>query len=260
MAVAQSVLSETQRETLEALVRHVRPVGGVRHRRPGRARVPRPRRRSDMQVPRRSRGCWPRRCCPRRSPRSAACWTRSPRRASPRLPVEARTQIVHASATGPGRQARPAQLKALTLLLLLRAARRARPEPQLGGDRLSRARAPRRPRRREAPKTIDRGGGLGAVRHAQLRRLRGRLGRRRRGDRRRVRRRPASRCSCSRWARTATSRTSTSSRCRATRSCTTAAGLATSEDGSISILAGQTLGGGTVVNYMNCIRDAGADR
>jgi choline dehydrogenase-like flavoprotein len=30
-------------------------------------------------------------------------------------------------------------------------------------------------------------------------------------------------------------------------------GLATSEDGSISILAGQTLGGGTVVNYMNCI-------
>src|SRR4051794_40391248 len=31
-------------------------------------------------------------------------------------------------------------------------------------------------------------------------------------------------------------------------------GLAASEDGSISILAGQTLGGGTVVNYMNCIR------
>ena len=31
-------------------------------------------------------------------------------------------------------------------------------------------------------------------------------------------------------------------------------GLAASEDGSLSILAGQTLGGGTVVNYMNCIR------
>lgn len=31
-------------------------------------------------------------------------------------------------------------------------------------------------------------------------------------------------------------------------------GLAASEDGSISILAGSTLGGGTVVNYMNCIR------
>ena len=30
-------------------------------------------------------------------------------------------------------------------------------------------------------------------------------------------------------------------------------GLAASEDGSISILAGSTLGGGTVVNYMNCI-------
>ena len=31
------------------------------------------------------------------------------------------------------------------------------------------------------------------------------------------------------------------------------AGLATSEDGSIALLAGSTLGGGTVVNYMNCI-------
>jgi choline dehydrogenase-like flavoprotein len=31
-------------------------------------------------------------------------------------------------------------------------------------------------------------------------------------------------------------------------------GLAASESGSISILAGSTLGGGTVVNYMNCVR------
>jgi choline dehydrogenase-like flavoprotein len=31
-------------------------------------------------------------------------------------------------------------------------------------------------------------------------------------------------------------------------------GLTASEDGSIAILAGSTLGGGTVVNYMNCIR------
>jgi choline dehydrogenase-like flavoprotein len=31
-------------------------------------------------------------------------------------------------------------------------------------------------------------------------------------------------------------------------------GLATSESGSIGIMAGQTLGGGTVVNYMNCVR------
>ncbi|MBA2506090.1 MAG: FAD-dependent oxidoreductase [Thermoleophilaceae bacterium] len=31
-------------------------------------------------------------------------------------------------------------------------------------------------------------------------------------------------------------------------------GLAASEDGSIAILAGQTVGGGTIVNYMNCIR------
>ncbi len=31
-------------------------------------------------------------------------------------------------------------------------------------------------------------------------------------------------------------------------------GLASSEDGSIAILAGSTLGGGTIVNYLNCIR------
>src|SRR5947208_4107396 len=31
-------------------------------------------------------------------------------------------------------------------------------------------------------------------------------------------------------------------------------GLLASEDGSISVLAGATLGGGTIVNYMNCIR------
>jgi choline dehydrogenase-like flavoprotein len=31
-------------------------------------------------------------------------------------------------------------------------------------------------------------------------------------------------------------------------------GLAASESGSVSILAGSTLGGGTVVNYMNCVR------
>lgn len=31
-------------------------------------------------------------------------------------------------------------------------------------------------------------------------------------------------------------------------------GLVASEDGSIAILAGSTLGGGTVVNFMNCIR------
>jgi choline dehydrogenase-like flavoprotein len=31
-------------------------------------------------------------------------------------------------------------------------------------------------------------------------------------------------------------------------------GLTASEDGSIAVLAGSTLGGGTVVNYMNCIR------
>ena len=31
-------------------------------------------------------------------------------------------------------------------------------------------------------------------------------------------------------------------------------GLLGSEDGSIAVFAGSTLGGGTVVNYMNCLR------
>jgi choline dehydrogenase-like flavoprotein len=37
-------------------------------------------------------------------------------------------------------------------------------------------------------------------------------------------------------------------------------GLTSSEDGTMSILAGSTLGGGTVVNYMNCIRTPEAIR
>jgi choline dehydrogenase-like flavoprotein len=37
-------------------------------------------------------------------------------------------------------------------------------------------------------------------------------------------------------------------------------GLLTSENGSIAVLAGSTLGGGTVVNYMNCIRTPQAIR
>ena len=36
-------------------------------------------------------------------------------------------------------------------------------------------------------------------------------------------------------------------------------GLAATESGSIAILAGQTLGGGTVVNYMNCVRTPDCD-
>ncbi len=36
-------------------------------------------------------------------------------------------------------------------------------------------------------------------------------------------------------------------------------GLAASESGSISVLAGSTLGGGTVVNYMNCIPTPGME-
>ena len=31
-------------------------------------------------------------------------------------------------------------------------------------------------------------------------------------------------------------------------------GMVSSEDGSIAVFAGSTLGGGTVVNYMNCLR------
>ena len=128
---------------------------------------------------------------------------------------------------------------------LLRAAGRRRREPELAGAGLSgpahgpavarpgpeddRGRAPRRP-----------GGG------ARGGRLRRRLGCGRRGRSRPSCRRPASGCSCSSAAATATSPTSNSSSSSGARELYLRGGLFWSESGSIGLLAGATLGGGTV--------------
>ena len=67
-------------------------------------------------------------------------------------------------------------------------------------------------------------------------------------------RRRARTSSSSRWAATATRPTSRNLEIPGYFELYYGGGLATSESGSIGILAGQTLGGGTVVNYMNCVR------
>ena len=79
---------------------------------------------------------------------------------------------------------------------------------------------------------------------ARRRRVRGRLGGRRRRHRRLARGR-ASTSSCSRWAATSTRPTSTSSSCRPTRTSTSAAASSPPTTGSIGIMAGSNLGGGT---------------
>ena len=154
----------------------------------------------------------------------------------------------------PGGEVRRAPAARADVPVLLRPARRGRPQPQLGRDRLPRAalarrRRPSRRRRRSRSRPIS-----GESATLDGRRLRRRLRRRRRRDRRRAAARPDARWSCSRWASTATSPTSTSSSCPGMFELYLGGGLAASEDGSIAILAGSTLGGGTVVNYMNCIR------
>ena len=180
---------------------------------------------------------------------------RARREGSPRLTLDARTQIVHAFRDqDPEAKLGLLQLQGADAAVLLRAPRRGRPEPELGGHRLSgpelaaavrRGGARRRSRSRRSPATSATLDG---------RRLRGRLRRRRRRDRRRVREGGQVACSCSRWAATATSPTSSSSSCPATSSSTTAAAWRPPSRARSRSSPAQTLGGGTVVNYMNCVR------
>ena len=169
-------------------------------------------------------------------------------------PRRAHSDLPRLLRAGPGRKARPPPAQGPHAAVLLRPPGRGTATTRTG--RRSATRAPTRrprplPRRR---RRSGRRGGVGAVGNALRRRLRDRLRRRRRRGRGRAAPRRASACSCSRWAATATSPTSSSSSCPAIRSSTSAAACGRSEYGSIAILAGQTLGGGTVVNYMNCIR------
>ena len=178
-------------------------------------------------------------------------------RASPTLPLEAphRRSSTGSATQDPEAKLGLHQLKGADAAVLLRAARRGRAEPELGGDRLPGPEVARRRRAEQAPKTITVEEVSGDVGDADVRRrassarapaarviaaecARGRQGRARARDGRLPQRgglQPA---------RAA----------RATSSSTTAAGWPRPRTGSIAILAGSTLGGGTVVNYMNCIR------
>ena len=89
---------------------------------------------------------------------------------------------------------------------------------------------------------------------ARGRRLHRRLRRGRRRDRRKARPAAASRSACSRLAATSTSPTSTSSSCGPTRTCTGAAGPNPTADLNVTLHAGAGLGGGTVINWTNCLR------
>ena len=166
--------------------------------------------------------------------------------------VEARADVVSAtSATEPRGAARPGLAAGADAAVLLRAARRAGQQPELGGDRVPGAELACAVRGSGA-EDDHRRGGVGRVGDADCRRVV--VGSGAGGAVIAAGCAQAGRpCSCWRWAGTATSRTSTSSSCPGMLELYYGGGLATSEDGSIAILAGSTLGGGTVVNYMNCI-------
>ena len=87
---------------------------------------------------------------------------------------------------GPAGQAGPGPAARADAAAVLLAARRARPEPQLGGHRLPRPELGRAVARAGA-QDHRHGRGVGRERHAERRRVRGRLGRRRLGHRRRGR-------------------------------------------------------------------------
>ena len=110
------------------------------------------------------------------------------------------------------------------------------------------------PRRRGAEDDRDHAARAPATLELDRRRRRRRLRRRRRRDRRRARRRRARTSSCSRRAATTTRPTSTSSSCGPTRTSTARAASPQTADGSIALMAGSNLGGGTTVNWTNCLR------
>ena len=254
MAVAVGVLSDTRRRTLEAVCDTFAPSIDVRRRGPGR--------------------CEPSSRAPRRTSasrrRSRACSRRS------MLPeeIEALGQLLDAFAEHdfaasrstrarrsaardrrlePRGEARRAPAARADVPVLLRAARRAGPQPELGGDRLSRARSRAPPSPEQAPKTIAVEQVAATDGDARGRRLRRRLRRRRRRDRGGA---AAGRPSVVVLEMGHYRNESDFKQLElpGMLELYLGGGLAASEDGSIAILAGSTLGGGTVVNYMNCIR------
>ena len=135
---------------------------------------------------------------------------------------------------------------------LLRAARpRHRPQPELGRDRLP---GPDRRRRPTAPRPLEMHRPEGAEEVDRGRRLHRRLGRRRRGDRRRARRGRQVGRACSRWAATTTTRDFDELELSAYQRLYLNGGPFPTAEGQVAIVAGTGVGGGTVVNWTNCLR------
>ena len=255
MAVAQAVLSETRARDPRGALRDVRPGG-----------------RDRTATTRSRRSSWPRGARPctwrprsRGSGRGAAAGgdprgrgaARRARRGGIRRrpPLDARTQIVHAfREQDPDAKLGLLQLKALTCSSSTRCPDEAGQNPNweaIGYPGPSSA----PPSAAEAPKTIAVDAVVGAGGDAHRRRLRDRLGRGRRRGRGRAAPRRARTCSCSRRAATATSPDFNQLELPGYLELYYGGGLAAHRrSGSIALLAGQTLGGGTVVNYMNCVR------
>ena len=126
-------------------------------------------------------GSW-RRCRPSSRPGSPSCSTRSPQQGFVRASRRSREQLLRNIALfGPDAAAGVGALIVLDAVLLLRPARRARPEPELGDVRLPRPGQRAAAAREAAPAARSR------RRHdARGRRLHRRLGRRRRRDGRRA--------------------------------------------------------------------------
>ena len=185
----------------------------------------------------------------------ARCSTRWPRTGWPRRPPqEAREQIVHGFCEpSPEALAGIATLRGPRRDALLRAARpRHRAQPDLGRDRLSRApsSAPRRARATARGCAAPRG----AERDDRGRRLHRRLGRRRRRDRRRARGGGQVGGRARGRATTTTTRDFDQLELSAYQRLYLNGGPFPTADGQVSIVAGAGVGGGTVVNWTNCLR------
>ena len=179
MAVAAAVFDETQRATLEALCETFVPVGGDRQRRPAGARV-------HGALGARHAGARADRGDARRGDdaggdRRGGRAARRARRGGPGLAAGrgAHPDRARLPRPGPRGQARPRLAARADAAAVLRAARRRRAQPQLGGDRVSGAdlcgALRRRPRRRRSARR----GGERRLGRADRRRRGRRLGRRR---------------------------------------------------------------------------------
>ena len=168
------------------------------------------------------------------------------------LPQEAREQMLHAFADdSPETLAGVHALQGLTLLLFYAMPdARSRDQPELGGDRLP-GPALRAARRAQDdlrdPPARRRPGDRGRRRDR-------RLGRRRRRDRGRARRRRARRSCVLEMGGYYNEADFNQLELWAYENLYRGGGITQTDDGSIALMAGSNLGGGTTVNWTNCLR------